>query len=366
MRRVVSHAALMMLLEAPTAFLSIPTLFLSKGRTMSDSLPVCTTVVLTILRLLSRSAYVTAAELARRLAAEGVSVQLRSLQRTLKIMSETPVYGVERNADHKPYGYRLAAPATLASAKLSPRDALLMRLTDESLGAALLLRLDEEVGEEAQKVMNERFERLKDREARRRVAVIPDLPLLTPPLLVPEVLDAVATALFRNAKLVFSYRDDEGTEHRLVASPLGVVRRLAPRGRAPLRADSPLLSCRGRQGPARAAPPSDRRRSSGGARPSSQRLSSCGSRQDAARSAGREEPGSSELHLHEPGARALARMLAETPFGPHQRIVRAGAKKFVLSVILPDSPRIYAWIALWKETGGITNATVEPLAKKSE
>ena len=209
MRRPVSHAALMMLLEAPTTFLSIPTLFLSKGRTMSDSLPVCTTVVLTMLRLLSRSAYVTAAELARRLAAEGVSVQLRSLQRTLKIMSETPVYGVERNADHKPYGYRLAAPATLASAKLSPRDALLMRLTDESLGAALLLRLDEEVGEEAQEVMNERFERLKDREARRRVAVIPDLPLLTPPLLVPEVLDAVATALFRNAKLVFSYRDGE-------------------------------------------------------------------------------------------------------------------------------------------------------------
>lgn len=31
MRRVVSHAALMMLLEAPTTFLSIPTLFLSKG-----------------------------------------------------------------------------------------------------------------------------------------------------------------------------------------------------------------------------------------------------------------------------------------------------------------------------------------------
>ena len=135
MRRVVSHAALMMLLEAPTAFLSIPTLFLSKGRTMSDSLPVCTTVVLTMLRLLSRSAYVTAAELARRLAAEGVSVQLRSLQRTLKIMSETPVYGVERNASTRPFGYRLAAPVTIASARLSPRDALLMRLSEESLAA---------------------------------------------------------------------------------------------------------------------------------------------------------------------------------------------------------------------------------------
>ena len=355
MRRVVSHAALMMLLEAPTTFLSIPTLFLSKGRTMSDSLPVCTTVVLTILRLLSRSAYVTAAELARRLAAEGVSVQLRSLQRTLKIMSETPVYGVERNADHKPYGYRLAAPATLASAKLSPRDALLMRLTDESLGAALLLRLDEEVGEEAQEVMNERFERLKDREARRRVAVIPDLPLLTPPLLVPEVLDAVATALFRNAKLVFSYRDDEGTEHRLVASPLGVVHHcvrihlfyLAEDGKV---RHVPLHRLTAAEVLAEPA-----------LRPKGFRLA------DAAKTLPVPQDGRNPVRLSLTFTNpALAHMLAETPFGPHQRIVRAGAKKFVLSVILPDSPRIYAWIALWKETGGITNATVEPLAKKSE
>ena len=354
MRRVVSHAALMMLLEAPTAFLSIPTLFLSKGRTMSDSLPVCTTVVLTILRLLSRSAYVTAAELARRLAAEGVSVQLRSLQRTLKIMSETPVYGVERNADHKPYGYRLAAPATLASAKLSPRDALLMRLTDESLGAALLLRLDEEVGEEAQEVMNERFERLKDREARRRVAVIPDLPLLTPPLLVPEVLDAVATALFRNAKLVFSYRDDEGTEHRLVASPLGVVHHcvrihlfyLAEDGKV---RHVPLHRLTAAEVLAEPA-----------VRPKNFLLA------QAAKTLPVPQDGRNPVRLSLTFTNpALARMLAETPFGPHQRIVRAGAKKFVLSVILPDSPRIYAWIALWKETGGITNAKVESLAQKN-
>ena len=58
-------------------------------------------------------------------------------------------------------------------------------------------------------------------------------------------------------------------------------------------------------------------------------------------------------------------MLAETPFGPHQRIVRTEGKRFALSVILPDSPRIYAWITLWKETGGITNAKVESLAQKN-
>lgn len=321
---------------------------------MSDSLPVCTTVVLTILRLLSRSAYVTAAELARRLAAEGVSVQLRSLQRTLKIMSETPVYGVERNADHKPYGYRLAAPATLASAKLSPRDALLMRLTDESLGAVLLLRLDEEVGEEAQEVMNERFERLKDREARRRVAVIPDLPLLTPPLLVPEVLDAVATALFRNAKLVFSYRDDEGTEHRLVASPLGVVHHcvrihlfyLAEDGKV---RHVPLHRLTAAEVLAEPA-----------LRPKGFRLA------DAAKTLPVPQDGKNPVRLSFTFTNpALARMLAETPFGPHQRIVRTEGKRFALSVILPDSPRIYAWIALWKETGGITNAKVESLAQKN-
>ena len=269
-------------------------------------------------------------------------------------MSETPVYGVERNADHKPYGYRLAAPATLASAKLSPRDALLMRLTDESLGAALLLRLDEEVGEEAQEVMNERFERLKDREARRRVAVIPDLPLLTPPLLVPEVLDAVATALFRNAKLVFSYRDDEGTEHRLVASPLGVVHHcvrihlfyLAEDGKV---RHVPLHRLTAAEVLAEPA-----------LRPKGFRLA------DAAKTLPVPQDGKNPVRLSFTFTNpALARMLTETPFGPHQRIVRTEGKRFALSVILPDSPRIYAWIALWKETGGITNAKVESLAQKN-
>lgn len=323
---------------------------------MSDkSHPLCSTVVLTILRLLSRSAFMTASELSRRLSAEGVSVQLRTLQKTLKTMSETPVYGVERNVDHKSYSYRLAAPVTLASTKLSPRDALLMRLSEESLAAALLLRLSDDDGEEAQEVLNERFERLKDREARRRVAVIPDLPLLTPPRLLPEVLDAVATALFRNAKLDFTYRDEGNGEHRLVASPLGVVHHcvrihlfyLAEDGKV---RHVPLHRLTAAEVLAEPA-----------VRPKNFLLA------QAAKTLPVPQDGRNPVRLSLTFTNpTLARMLAETPFGPHQRIVRAGAKKFVLSVILPDSPRIYAWIALWKETGGITNATVEPLAKKSE
>lgn len=323
---------------------------------MSDkSHPLCSTVVLTILRLLSRSAFMTASELSRRLSAEGVSVQLRTLQKTLKTMSETPVYGVERNVDHKSYSYRLTAPVTLASTKLSPRDALLMRLSEESLAAALLLRLSDDDGEEAQEVLNERFERLKDREARRRVAVIPDLPLLTPPRLLPEVLDAVATALFRNAKLDFTYRDEGNGEHRLVASPLGVVHHcvrihlfyLAEDGKV---RHVPLHRLTAAEVLAEPA-----------VRPKNFLLA------QAAKTLPVPQDGRNPVRLSLTFTNpALARMLAETPFGPHQRIVRAGAKKFVLSVILPDSPRIYAWIALWKETGGITNATVEPLAKKSE
>lgn len=323
---------------------------------MSDkSHPLCSTVVLTILRLLSRSAFMTASELSRRLSAEGVSVQLRTLQKTLKTMSETPVYGVERNVDHKSYSYRLAAPVTLASTKLSPGDAFLMRLSEESLAAALLLRLSDDDGEEAQEVLNERFERLKDREARRRVAVIPDLPLLTPPRLLPEVLDAVATALFRNAKLDFTYRDEGNGEHRLVASPLGVVHHcvrihlfyLAEDGKV---RHVPLHRLTAAEVLAEPA-----------VRPKNFLLA------QAAKTLPVPQDGRNPVRLSLTFTNpALARMLAETPFGPHQRIVRAGAKKFVLSVILPDSPRIYAWIALWKETGGITNATVEPLAKKSE
>lgn len=164
---------------------------------MSDeALPLCTALVLTILRILPRSSFMSATEVAKRLAAEGISVHVRTLQRTLKIMCETPVYGVERNASTRPFGYRLAAPVTIASARLSPRDALLMRLSEESLAAALLLHPSGREGEDAQELLNERFARLKEREERRRVAVIPDLPLLTPPRLLPDVLDAVATALY--------------------------------------------------------------------------------------------------------------------------------------------------------------------------
>ena len=296
----------------------------------------------------------TAVELAKRLAAEGVAVQLRTLQRTLKIMSETPVYGVERNAEHKPYGYRLAASSTLASSKLSPRDALLLRLSEESLAAALLLRLSEEEGEEAQETLNERFDRLKDREARRRVAVIPDLPLLTPPRLLPEVLDAVATALHRNAKLVFSYRDDDNVEHDVVASPLGVVHHC-------VRLHLFYLP---RDGKVRHVPMHRLTRAEALAEPAARPRNFCLA--EAAKTLPVPQDGKKPVRLSfDFTSQALARMLAETPFGPHQRIARTNAGTYSLSVILRDSPRIYAWIALWKETGGITNAKVETLAQKN-
>ena len=168
------------------------------------------------------------------------------------------------------------------------------------------------------------------------------------------MLDAVATALFRNAKLVFSYRDDEGTEHRLVASPLGVVHHcvrihlfyLAEDGKV---RHVPLHRLTAAEVLAEPA-----------LRPKGFRLA------DAAKTLPVPQDGKNPVRLSFTFTNpALARMLAETPFGPHQRIVRTEGKRFALSVILPDSPRIYAWIALWKETGGITNAKVESLAQKN-
>ena len=322
---------------------------------MSDeALPLCTAMVLTILRILPRSSFMSATEVEKRLAAEGIAVHVRTLQRTLKIMCETPVYGVERNTATRPFGYRLAAPVTIASARLSPRDALLMRLSEESLAAALLLHPSGREGEDAQELLNERFARLKEREERRRVAVIPDLPLLTPPRLLPEVLDAVATALYRNARLSFSYRGDDKTEHDLVASPLGVVHHcvrlhlfyLTPDGKVRHVPMHRLTRAEVLAVPA--------------VRPKKFLLS------EAAKTLPVPQDGKNPVRLTFQFTNpALARMLAETPFGPHQRIARTDDGAYTLSVILRDSPRIYAWLALWKETGGITNAKVESLAQKN-
>lgn len=322
---------------------------------MSDeALPLCTAMVLTILRILPRSSFMSATEVEKRLAAEGIAVHVRTLQRTFKIMCETPVYGVERNTATRPFGYRLAAPVTIASARLSPRDALLMRFSEESLAAALLLHPSGREGEDAQELLNERFARLKEREERRRVAVIPDLPLLTPPRLLPEVLDAVATALYRNARLSFSYRGDDKTEHDLVASPLGVVHHcvrlhlfyLTPDGKVRHVPMHRLTRAEVLAVPA--------------VRPKNFLLS------EAAKTLPVPQDGKNPVRLTFQFTNpALARMLAETPFGPHQRIARTDDGAYTLSVILRDSPRIYAWLALWKETGGITNAKVESLAQKN-
>lgn len=316
-------------------------------------------VVLTILRHLSRSEYRTIDDVERQLAANGIELTRRSVQRYLKAIADTPAFGVECRRGARPYGYRLGRPATdLTAIPLSPTDALLLRLTYESIGAMLpkaALRSSDVLLTAAKDSFHETFERAVDREKRRRILVLDDSLARIAPLCLREVLEQTAEALHRDAKMEVRCRLPGGEEMTRVVSPLGLVRHdvsftlfCADETRCVF----PLALHR--IAAARVLPePAER--------PAGFRLA------DAARGLRRPQDKSELVRLtFDFTDDAAAESLAESPFNRGQKILRNDKGGYTLTVILPDSPRIHAWLALWKETAGITKVLIETLRPARE
>lgn len=324
---------------------------------MSKTLPPAADLVArSILRDLSRVTYRSVSEIENQLEKVGVTTNRRSLQRILKHLSEDSAQKVDRRMKRKPYAYRHACLETNdATLTLSPVDALLLRLAEEALDSTLPVATTKPIRrlfDAARRTLNESYERTADRELRRRVASFPDASPLTAPLLAPGVLEAVAESLFRESKLVIVGRNAQKTEIELLTTPLGVVRHgvrlsliyLPDEGKQPTHVPLHWVL--------RAYTVDEL-----AVRPKDFRLIDVFAQLPVP-----QEPNRPVRITMEFANLDFANRLAETPLAAGQKIKRNHDGGFTLTALLNDSPRFYAWVALWRTTAGITNVSVRPLS----
>ena len=181
-----------------------------------------------LLSLIPSRNYKTAQQIHDELLANGMTRDLRSVQRMLKSLAEMYPQ-IEQYKKKKPFGYRWrhTAPKILLPS-MSQQEALLLVMSRNYLQNILPQELNEVMHsyfDEAEAVLNAKS---PDRSAKDWLSKVelspPALPLIPPPI-DAEVLDTVTHCLFSNRQLRIEYRNRRGEVKEHVIQPLGLIDR---------------------------------------------------------------------------------------------------------------------------------------------
>lgn len=198
----------------------------------TDALTEATTLI-AILRRIPRSRWMSSTEIAQRLIDEGVPVPTRRLQRALASLGASADLNVEVDRSTKPYRYRRGPDISdLSETRLTPREALTLRLCEEHLKHQLpphIARGMSTLFDCARDVLHEDGANAGDDKTEKARAwltkvafVSPALPVV-PPAIDGKVFEAVSEALFRGSVLEVKYVNTVGHETVGAVSPLGLV-----------------------------------------------------------------------------------------------------------------------------------------------
>ncbi len=192
----------------------------------TDALTEATTLI-AILRRIPRGRWISSSELAQRLSDDGVDVPTRRLQRALSSLVLSSDMNVEVDKTTKPYRYRRGPDVSdLATTRLTPREALTLRLCEEHLKHQLppyIARGMASLFDAAKDVLHEDARSEKARAWLNKVAFVsPALPVV-PPAIDGKVFETVSEALFRGSLIEIKYVNTQGHETVGTVSPLGLV-----------------------------------------------------------------------------------------------------------------------------------------------
>lgn len=187
--------------------------------------------MLRILQLIPQRRWTTVREIEEALAAEGIPLHRRTLQRYLKTIREhSDVFPITVNASARPYRVQWStASKGLHLPALSPQETLLLRLAEEhlhfQLPAGILQGLKPLFRDAKQQLQlgEAGGRRNKACSWLRKVKVVsPGMPFM-PPVIRQNVFESVTEALFLDRLLAVRYRSARGkiTEARVM--PLGLV-----------------------------------------------------------------------------------------------------------------------------------------------
>lgn len=185
-------------------------------------------VIVEIIQRIPRYRWITTKELLQSLHDADIEIEELTLQRTLKQLYESGTLPIERNDLSKPYGYRMRSESSpLSFMKLSPHEALCMRLMEENLKYQMPTRVVksmEPLFEGArQSLHKDKQKSSKDSRWLSKVAVVSDTLPRIPPAIKPRIFESVSDALYEEKQLKISYRNVEGKVSQAVVHPLGLV-----------------------------------------------------------------------------------------------------------------------------------------------
>ena len=184
-------------------------------------------IYLEILRCMSKHTKRSTEEILNMLHARGIHIELLTLQRYLKKLSESEPAYVERDNSSKPFGYKFKTTANAFVQNLTIEESLLFKLVQERLRYQLpstLFKNFSPLFELAQQKLDSNVGK-NSREGRwtNKVAVVPNSLPFMPPTVKPHIFETVSQALFENRQLEIEYRNAKRELKHHIINPLGIV-----------------------------------------------------------------------------------------------------------------------------------------------
>ena len=186
-----------------------------------------TLVYLEIIKRIPRRSSVSTQDLLNSLASAGINLPLLTLQRYLKVLTESDVVPIRCDRSSRPYSYRLDMDASpYLFSQLTPQECLLLKLAKENLKNQLpahISRSFDPIFETVEENLVSRDKTRKEKAWLKKVAVVANSLPQIPPTFKARIFDTISEALYDDKKLEITYRNIDKAVKKHVVTPLGLV-----------------------------------------------------------------------------------------------------------------------------------------------
>lgn len=182
-------------------------------------------LTLEILKRIPRNRSISAPELHKQLHAAGIDRSRRTIERQLE--SLVAHFDIECDNRSKPYGYRWKPHSRgLSLPTLTEQESLLLTLAQHylhNLLPASLIKSMDGFFQQARSNLDPYSNTNPESEWLAKVRVVDESQPLLPPVINPDVFDAVSTALYQNRWLTLDYKNAVGKRADRTVMPLGLA-----------------------------------------------------------------------------------------------------------------------------------------------
>lgn len=186
-----------------------------------------TLVYLEILKRIPRRSSVSTQDLLNSLAVAGIELPLLTLQRYLKVLTDSDVVPIRCDRSSRPYSYRMDMDASpYLFSQLTPQECLLLKLAKENLRNQLPAHISKSFDPIFETVDENLVSSDKNRKEKawlKKVAVVANTLPQIPPTFKVRIFDTISEALYEDKKVKIAYRNINKAIKKHVVTPLGLV-----------------------------------------------------------------------------------------------------------------------------------------------